>query len=83
LLTPYAQRSQRKLGTPLSAGIFERFRLEMAVDAVLLPEGNISKPSRAGEVGSEERTRTQCTASTAGANFAHAAGFKKFPEIAL
>ena len=40
--------------------------------------GNFSKPSRAGEVGSDgfgkHGTRTQCTASTAGAKFAHAAG---------
>ncbi|MFO0114269.1 MAG: hypothetical protein ACK53F_04675, partial [Betaproteobacteria bacterium] len=34
-----------------------------------------AKPSRAGEVGSEERTRTQCTASTGTDRFARAVGF--------
>jgi hypothetical protein len=40
--------------------------------------GSFSKPSRAGEVRADgfgkHGTRTQCTASTAGAKFAHAAG---------
>ncbi|OBQ15531.1 MAG: hypothetical protein AN488_20715 [Anabaena sp. WA113] len=39
---------------------------------------DFSKPSRAGEVRADgfgkHGTRTQCTASTAGAKFAHAAG---------
>jgi hypothetical protein len=41
--------------------------------------GNFSKPSRAGEVRADgfgkHGTHTQRTASTAGAKFAHAAGF--------
>lgn len=42
--------------------------------------GNFSKPLRAGEVRFEERTRTPCTKSTAGAKFARAVGFEKFPR---
>ena len=40
---------------------------------------NFSKLSRAGQVRSEERTRTQCTASTAGTKLARAIGYEKFP----
>ncbi|AMS32216.1 hypothetical protein AEM42_07045 [Betaproteobacteria bacterium UKL13-2] len=60
------------------AGIFEAFCLETPVDKGVSLFGNFSKPSRAGEVRAEgfgkHGTRTQCTASTAGAKFAHAAG---------
>jgi cytochrome c-type biogenesis protein CcmH len=76
-----------KCKSPIATGIFSDFGLKRLAEWRVWFSGNFSKPSRAGEVRADgfgkHGTRTQCTASTAGAKFAHAAGFEKFPSAFL
>jgi hypothetical protein len=69
---------KKSVKSRLRTGVFSHFCLKAPVFPCGLILGNFSKPSRAGEARADgfgkHGTRTQCTASTAGAKFAHAAG---------